>query len=34
MGNNCACLTSKESENDLTLLSENRNHILSKYIYL
>ena len=33
MGNNCACLTSKDSENDLTLLSENRNHILSKLFY-
>lgn len=32
MGNNCACLTSKDNENDLTLLSENRNHILSKYL--
>ena len=26
-------LTSKDSENDLTLLSENRNHILSKLFY-
>ena len=32
MGNNCACLTSKENDNDLTLLSENRNYILSKLI--
>lgn len=32
MGNNCACLTSKENDNDLTLLSENRNYILSKFI--
>ena len=28
MGNNCACLTSKENENDLTLLNENRHHFL------
>ena len=30
MGNNCACLTTKENENDLTLLNDNRTHLLCK----
>jgi len=34
MGNNCACLTSKENENDLTLLNDNRSHLLCKLIYI
>lgn len=34
MGNNCACLTSKENENDLTLLNDNRAHLLCKIILL
>ena len=34
MGNNCACLTSKENENDLTLLNDIRTHLLCKFIYI
>jgi hypothetical protein len=30
MGNNCACLTTKENENDLNLLNDNRTHLLCK----
>jgi hypothetical protein len=30
MGTNCACLTSKENENDLTLLNDNRSYFLCK----
>ena len=32
MGNNCACLTSKENENDLTLLNDKNTHLLCKFI--
>jgi hypothetical protein len=34
MGTNCACLTSKENENDLTLLNDNRSHFLCKLYHI